>query len=118
MVRRVVLASFIVCALGAAALLVPLASGAPTAKYTVTAVDFKFKNMPKTTAPGTHTFTLVNQGGSGHDLKLAGKRTKVLRKGQRGSITVVLKRGQTYAFLCTVSGHASLGMKGKVVTKG
>ena len=116
MARRVVLAS-VVSALGAAALLVPLASGAPTAKYTVTAIDFKFKNMPKTTAPGMHTFTLVNQGGAGHDLKLAGKKTKVLAKGQRASITVVLKRGTTYAFLCTVPGHAALGMKGKVIAK-
>ena len=117
MARRVVLASVVVSTLGAAALLVPLASGAPTAKYSVTAVDFKFKNMPKTTAPGTHTFTLVNQGGAGHDLKLAGKKTKILAKGQRASLTVVLKRGQSYAFLCTVPGHAALGMKGKVVTK-
>lgn len=117
MARRVVLASFVITALAAASL-VPLASGSPAAKYTVTAVDFKFKNMPKTAAPGTHTFTLVNKGNATHDLKLAGKKTKILKKGQRGSIIVALKRGKTYAFLCTLPGHAALGMKGKLVAKG
>lgn len=117
MARRVVLASFVVTAL-AAALLVPLASGSPAAKYTVTAVDFKFKNMPKTAASGKHTFTLVNKGNATHDLKLAGKKTPILKKGKQASITVTLKGGKTYAFLCTVPGHAALGMKGKLVAKG
>ncbi len=118
MARRSVFASLVVSALAAATLLVPLASGAPAAKYTVTAIDFKFRNMPKTASPGTHNFTLVNKGGQAHDLKLAGKKTKILKTGQRASITVALKPGTTYAFLCTVPGHAALGMKGKVVTKG
>ena len=117
MARRVVLASFVISALAAASLLVPLASGALTANYTATAVDFKFGNMPKSVAPGTHKFTLVNKGGEEHDLKLAGKKTKILKTGQRASITVALKRGKTYAYLCTLPGHAALGMKGKVVTK-
>jgi plastocyanin len=117
MTRKAVLTSFVITALAAAALLTPLASGAPSAKFTVTAVDFKFRNMPKTVAAGTHTFTLVNKGGTQHDLKLAGKKTKILNKGQRASIKVTLKRGKTYAFLCTLPGHAALGMKGKLVTK-
>jgi azurin len=117
MARRVVLASFVITAL-AVALLVPLASGSASAKYTVTAVDFKFKNMPRTVAAGKHTFTLVNKVATKHDLKLAGKKTRLLGKGQRASIIVALKRGKTYAYLCTVPGHAALGMKGKVVARG
>ncbi len=115
---RLVLASVVLSALAAATLLVPLASGASAAKYPVTAIDFKFRNMPRTASPGTHNFTLVNKGRQTHDLKLAGKKTKVLKTGQRDSITVALKPGKTYAYLCTLPGHAALGMKGKIVTKG
>lgn len=118
MPRRVLVASLSVVVLTAVALLVPLASGAPAAKYTVTALDFRFVKMPKTVAAGRHTFTLVNKGKATHDLKLAGKKTRILNSGQRASITVALKRGKSYAFLCTVPGHAALGMKGKVVVKG
>lgn len=115
--RRVVLASLLAAALTATVLLVPIATGSSAAKYTVTALDFRFAKMPKTVAPGTHTFTLVNKGAAMHDLKLAGKKTKLLAKGQRASIKVTLKRGKSYAFLCTVPGHAALGMKGKLAVK-
>ena len=107
----------VAAAVAAVVVLVPVAARSSAAKYSVTAVDFKFRNMPKTVAPGAHTFTLVNRGSASHDLKLGGKKTKLLRKGQKGSITVVLKGGRTYAFLCTVPGHAALGMKGKLVVK-
>jgi len=118
MARRVVLA-FLYVTVGLSAtmvLLVPAAVGSGSAKYTVTAVDFRFKNLPARVAPGTHTFTLVNRGKSPHDLKLAGKKTKVLKNGERATLKVTLKKG-TYAFLCTVPGHAALGMKGKLVVR-
>jgi len=117
MARRVVPVSLVAAALAAVVLLVPVASGSSAAKYTVTAVDFRFQKMPKTVVAGAHTFTLVNRGQATHDLKLAGKKTKILNNGQRASIRVTLKRGKTYAFLCTVPGHAALGMKGKIVVK-
>jgi len=117
MSRRLPVGALVAAALTAAVLVVPLASGAPAARYTVTALDFRFAKMPKTVAAGKHTFTLVNRGKVTHDLKLAGKKTKLLDTGQRASITVALKRGRTYAYLCTVSGHAALGMKGKLAVK-
>jgi uncharacterized cupredoxin-like copper-binding protein len=117
MPRRALLLLLLAIAVAATALLVPIASGSASAKYTVTALDFRFAKMPKTVSAGKHTFTLVNKGNAMHDLKLAGKKTKVLAKGQRGSITVALKGGRKYAFLCTVPGHASLGMKGKLAVK-
>ncbi len=116
MTRRTVL-PLAAAAVAAVVLLVPIASGSSAAKYSVTAIDFKFRNMPKTVAPGSHTFTLVNRGSASHDLKLGGKKTKLLKKGQKGSFTVVLKGGKTYPFLCTVPGHAALGMRGKLVVK-
>lgn len=115
--RRVVLATLLATALAALVVLAPVATGSSAAKFTVNALDFKFQNMPKSVAAGTHTFTLVNKGSAMHDLKLAGKKTKVLAKGQKGSLTVALKRGKRYAFLCTVPGHAALGMKGTLVVK-
>jgi uncharacterized cupredoxin-like copper-binding protein len=115
--RRVVATSLVTAAVLTVVALAPAASGSSTAKYTVTAVDFRFVKMPKTVAAGTHTFTLVNKGSAMHDLKLAGKKTKILAKGQRGSFTVALKRGKRYAFLCTVPGHAALGMKGTLTVK-
>jgi plastocyanin len=116
MARGVVLASVVVTVLGAAVMLVPVASGSSTAKYTVTAVDFGFKGIPARVLPGAYTFTLVNRGEATHNLKLAGKTTPLLNGGGRAVLTVTLKRG-TYAFLCTVPGHATLGMKGKLVVR-
>ena len=118
MARRVVLAFLFVTVVLSMAMvfLAPAAVGSGSAKYTVTAVDFRFKNLPARVAPGTHTFTLVNRGKSPHDLKLAGKKTKVLKSGERSTLRVTLKKG-TYAFLCTVPGHAALGMKGKLVAR-
>ena len=42
-----------------------------------------------------------------------GTATKVLNKGQSATLTVTLAKG-TFEFLCTVSGHASNGMKGLI----
>jgi uncharacterized cupredoxin-like copper-binding protein len=118
MARRAVIALLfiIVLTVTTAALLVPAAVGSGSGKYTVTAIDFGFKNMPRRVAPGTHTFTLVNRGEASHDLKLGGKKTKLLNTGERATLRVTLKRG-TYVFLCTVPGHAALGMKGKLVVR-
>ena len=67
-------------------------------------------------ATGVATITVVNKGQATHDLRIAGKKTKILNPGQRATLKVTLKKG-TYAYLCTVPGHAALGMKGKLVVK-
>jgi plastocyanin len=89
---------------------------APAKTVTVTATDFKFTGIPKTIGPGSHTFRLVNRGHATHDLKLAGRKTRLLNRGQSASLTVKLKKGR-YAYLCTVPGHAALGMKGTLIVK-
>lgn len=116
MARRLVLATSAAVLAAATILLVPVALGSSTGKYTVTALDFKFKGMPARVTPGTHTFTLVNKGAATHDLKIGPKKTRVVNKGQKATLRVTLKKG-VYAFLCTVPGHASLGMKGKLVVR-
>ena len=117
MARRVALACTALVALVTAVLLTPAASGSGTAKYTVTALDFRFRNMPARVPAGRHTFILVNRGDATHDIRLAGKKTRLLNKGQRASIVVRLRKGRKYAYVCTVPGHAALGMKGRLVAR-
>jgi len=114
MARRAALVATTLVVLATAVLLTPAASGSSSAKYTVRAVDFRFRNMPARVPAGVHTFTVVNRGQATHDLRLAGKKTRLLNPGQRASIKVRLKKGRTYAYVCTIIGHAALGMKGKL----
>jgi uncharacterized cupredoxin-like copper-binding protein len=101
----------------AAAFVVPHASGASAATYSITAVDFKFKGVPARVTAGRTTFKIVNRGQGSHNFKIAGKTTKLLSTGQRATLTVTLRKGKRYPYLCTVPGHATLGMKGTVVAR-
>ena len=111
-----------ISALAAAALVAGVAAGTgnaiPTRKaatiptITVTATDFKFK-LSKGSVPkaGKVKFKVVNKGKIGHDFKINKVKTKLLAPGKSQTITVNFKKGQ-FAYLCTVTGHAKLGMKG------
>ena len=92
---------------------VPLAS-AHTAATTikVTAKDFSFTLSKKSATHGKVTFKLTNKGHTQHDFKIAGKKTPKIGPGKSATLTVTLKKGKKYAYLCTVPGHAQLGMKG------
>jgi uncharacterized cupredoxin-like copper-binding protein len=92
------------------------ALGTSTAKYTVTATDFKFRFSPARVTAGRHAFTLVNRGETTHDLKIGNKKTRILSPGQRQTINVTLRKGRV-AYICTVPGHADLGMKGTLVVR-
>jgi uncharacterized cupredoxin-like copper-binding protein len=83
-------------------------------KVTVVAKEWSFK-LSKTTVPAGSTvaFKVVNKGKIGHDFKIAGKKTKLLAPGKSQTITVKFsKKKKRYAYVCTVTGHARLGMKG------
>ena len=83
---------------------------------TVTATEFHFK-LSKTSVPhGSVTFTLVNKGKLGHDFKIGGKKTVIVKPGKTAKLTVTLKAGKA-AYLCTVPGHAAAGMKGTLTVK-
>jgi plastocyanin len=114
--RRALALLVVALATTAIAVLAPSALGRSQAKATVTATDFKFKWVPARLTRGVATITVVNRGQATHDLKIAGKKTKILNPGQRATLKVTLKKG-TYAHLCTVPGHAALGMKGKLVVR-
>jgi uncharacterized cupredoxin-like copper-binding protein len=79
----------------------------------VTAKDFKFTLSRKSAPHGVVKFVVTNRGQSPHDFKIAGKKTPLIKHGKTASIKVSLKKGKTYGYLCTVPGHAQLGMKGK-----
>lgn len=83
---------------------------------TVTATEFKFKLSKTSVSHGSVTFTLVNKGHVGHDFKIGGKKTPVVKPGKSAKLTVTLKAGKA-AYLCTVPGHSAAGMKGTLTVK-
>ena len=88
--------------------------GPPPTKISVTASEFKFA-LSKKTAPAGSTvlFTVVNKGKIPHDFKIAGKKTKTLKAGQKTTLQVTFPKKGAISFLCTLPGHAQAGMKGK-----
>jgi uncharacterized cupredoxin-like copper-binding protein len=79
----------------------------------VTAKDtFRFVLSRKSAPHGKVTFKVTNKGKLKHDFKIAGKKTKLLKHNQTATLTVTLKKGKKYTYLCTVPGHAAAGMKG------
>jgi uncharacterized cupredoxin-like copper-binding protein len=80
---------------------------------TVTAKEWSFALSKRSVPVGTTVnFKVTNKGKIGHDFKIAGKKTKLLNPGQSQTITVKFTKKGKFAFLCTVTGHAKLGMQG------
>jgi uncharacterized cupredoxin-like copper-binding protein len=103
-------------AVAAATVFAVVAYAGPTSAQTtsvgVTAKEFSFKLTRKSAPHGKVTFKLMNKGSLKHDFKIAGKKTKLIAHGKSTSITVTLKKGKKYTYICTVPGHAAAGMKG------
>jgi glucose/arabinose dehydrogenase len=98
------------------ALLPSAASPAPAKTITirVDAVDFAYKLSRRSVPAGsTVRFVVRNTGGSPHDFVVAKKKgTRVLRPGGSQTISVRFPKAGTFRFLCSIPGHARLGMKG------
>jgi uncharacterized cupredoxin-like copper-binding protein len=73
--------------------------------------EFRFTLAKKSVKHGSVTFKVTNNGKVKHDFSIGGKTTKLLSPGKSATLTVTLKKGSV-SFKCTVSGHASAGMKG------
>jgi uncharacterized cupredoxin-like copper-binding protein len=106
-----------IAALGAAGIAVAgtTASTHKTKPVTITVVakDFSFTLSKRTVPVGsTVVFKVVNRGKIGHNFKIAGKTTKLIAPGKSATLTVKFAKKGKYAYLCTVPGHARLGMKG------
>jgi len=101
----------------AALTIAPVASTKATSQnattVTVTMKEFKFTFSKRTVPHGVVTFKLVNKGALPHDLKIAGKKSKMIGPGKSGLLKVTLTKGLK-SYLCTVPGHAAGGMKGKL----
>ena len=98
-----------------AAMLVSSAPAGSQAQLTlrVDARDFGFKlSRARVPAGSTVRFVVRNRGQTVHDFVLKGKRTRKLRPGRSQTIAVTFPRKGAFRFLCSVSGHARLGMKG------
>ena len=109
---RILVASAVV-ALVAVAVAVPLAAAhsQATTRVAVTAKDFKFGLSRRSAPHGTVIFVVTNRGKVKHDFKIAGKTTPLIKPGGKATLKVTLKKGK-YPYVCTVKGHAALGMKG------
>jgi plastocyanin len=87
-------------------------------KITITAHDIGFDVKTINASPGTLTVTLVENGALPHTFKIKGEdgELKVDGSNKRDTGTWDLKAGD-YDFECTIPGHASQGMKGKIIVK-
>ncbi len=109
------LSLLVLCAAAGVLLVAVVPAGARTTATTVrvTAKEYKFILSTKTARHGTVIFKVTNKGKFKHDFKIAGKKTTMLKPGKSASLTVTLAKGKTYTYICTVPGHAQLGMKGR-----
>ena len=98
----------------------PLSSSAATSSGRTTKVQvtmgkpgtFEFVLSKKRVPKGKVLFTLSNKGQIAHDFAIHGKKSKMIRRGKSGSLTVVFRKPGRYPYRCTVPGHAEAGMKG------
>ena len=85
----------------------------PTVRIDVVAKGFSFALSRRRVLRGAQVvFRVRNRGAVPHDFVIAGRRTRVLRPGQSATITTRFTRKGVKRFLCSVPGHARLGMKG------
>jgi len=79
----------------------------------VTATNCKFKLSRASVPTGTTViFKVTNNGKIPHDFKINGKKTQLIPPHQTKSVKVVFKKKGKFGYLCTVKGHAAVGMKG------
>jgi uncharacterized cupredoxin-like copper-binding protein len=85
-----------------------------TSRITVTMTEFKFKLSKQRVPTGTVIFTVKNKGKIPHDFKIYGKKTKLIAPGKSATLRVTIRKKGRFGYVCTVSGHARLGMKGRL----
>jgi glucose/arabinose dehydrogenase/uncharacterized cupredoxin-like copper-binding protein len=91
------------------------ATPTPGRVYTVRvdAKDFSFTLSRRSVRAGsTVHFVVRNRGGVPHDFLIKGKRTRLLAPNRSQTLTVAFPRKGTFRYVCSVPGHARLGMKG------
>ena len=100
-------ASFAIPAIGAGS------SSSKTVTIKVTATEFKFALSRRSVPTGTTVvFKITNKGKIEHDFKVNGKKTRLLKPGQSTTLKIVFRKKGKFGYVCTVKGHAAIGMKG------
>ncbi|HJS50205.1 MAG TPA: PQQ-dependent sugar dehydrogenase [Gaiellaceae bacterium] len=90
-----------------------VAASSKTFTVRVDARDFAFALSRRSVPAGSAVrFAVRNRGNTPHDFVIRGRRTRILRPAERQTITVSFPRKGTFRFLCSVPGHARLGMRG------
>jgi glucose/arabinose dehydrogenase len=75
--------------------------------------DYSFKLSHRSFPAGSAVrFVVRNRGRQRHDFVVKGRRTRILAPGKSQTIRVRFPRQGSYRFLCSLSGHARLGMRG------
>jgi uncharacterized cupredoxin-like copper-binding protein len=91
-------------------------SAAGSAVVNVVAEDFLFSLDASQAAAGAVTFVVRNEGDMPHDFAIQGPgadaKTPMLEPGESATLEVTLAAG-TYEYICTIPGHAVLGMQGE-----
>jgi uncharacterized cupredoxin-like copper-binding protein len=113
------LSTLAVVALAALAVVQVASAGAsPQARASATTVqvsgkEYSFKLSKKSVSrPGKVTFVFKNNGHMQHDFSVNGKKTPMISPHKTAKVSVTFKKKGSYRYLCTVPGHAQLGMKG------
>jgi uncharacterized cupredoxin-like copper-binding protein len=79
----------------------------------VGAKEFSFKLSAKSIRrPGKVTFAVKNNGDETHDFSINHKSTPLIQPGKTKKLAVSFKKAGKYRYLCTVPGHAAMGMRG------
>ena len=99
-----------------------LAVGPATARVQATTVnvtmtDLRFALSKKTVPRGVINFKLRNRGALPHDFRIAGKKSKLVRRGQTATLRVTIRKAGKYRYVCTVPGHAAAGMRGVLTVR-
>lgn len=81
-------------------------------RVTVVASEFKFALSKRKVPTGTVIFTVKNKGKILHDFKIAGKKTPLIKPGKSARLRVSITKNGRFKYICTITGHARLGMKG------
>jgi plastocyanin len=109
--KRLIALSLLAAMLAAAPFAFARTHSQAATSVNVTAKEFRFVLSRKRAPHGKVVFHVVNKGKLKHDFKIAGKKTPLLKPGGKATVRVTLQK-RSYTYVCTVVGHAKLGMKG------
>ena len=56
---------------------------------------------------------MTNKGKIAHDFKINGKKTQLIKPGATKTVKVMFTKKGRLTYICTITGHAKLGMTGK-----